>query len=299
MRRPNFGRSVVVALTVSVAVLAADAPAVAQLRDSTQIFPVVPGGAITKSFTQQIGTGRGDTFRIGSSLFIAKRDPFRAVRRGRQLFQRKFQLGQGLGPMTDDGTGNIALIGGDPSRGAGFADSCAGCHGRPRGAAGFGGDVVTRPDSRDAPHLFGLGLQEMLADEMTARMRALRDAALSDAEETGAPVTRALRAKGVSFGDITANPDGTFDTSAVVGVNPDLRVRPFFAQGETISIREFLVGAFNAEMGLESADPDLPAGGRRGRRCRRQPGCCSTVSWTRSNRLPSARPRTTATSMRT
>ena len=43
----------------------------------------------------------------------------------------------------------------------------------------------------------------------------------------------------------------------MVGVNPDLRVRPFFAQGETISIREFLVGAFNAEMGLESADPDL------------------------------------------
>jgi hypothetical protein len=33
------------------------------------------------------------------------------------------------------------------------SDSCAACHGRPRGAAGFGGDVVTRPDSRDAPHL--------------------------------------------------------------------------------------------------------------------------------------------------
>ncbi len=49
--------------------------------------------------------------------------------------------------------------------------------------------------------------------------------------------------------------------------NPDLRVRPFFLHGETISIREFLVGAFNAEMGLEANDPDLRnaerAGGRR------------------------------------
>jgi hypothetical protein len=43
----------------------------------------------------------------------------------------------------------------------------------------------------------------------------------------------------------------------VVGVDADLRVRPFFAQGGTISMREFLVGAFNAEMGLEAPDPDL------------------------------------------
>ena len=40
-------------------------------------------------------------------------------------------------------------------------------------------------------------------------------------------------------------------------MNPDLRVRPFFVQGGTISIREFLVGAFNAEMGIESDDADL------------------------------------------
>ena len=45
-------------------------------------------------------------------------------------------------------------------------------------------------------------------------------------------------------------PDGTVDTSGVEGVDPDLRVRPFFAHGGTISIREFVVGAFKAEMGL-------------------------------------------------
>jgi CxxC motif-containing protein (DUF1111 family) len=45
----------------------------------------------------------------------------------------------------------------------------------------------------------------------------------------------------------------------VQGVDPDLRVRPFFAHGGTISIREFAVGALNAEMGLQELDPDLVA----------------------------------------
>jgi len=244
-------------LAATLLVVGVSSPAEAQLKDATQVFPTVPGGTITKSYTQEIGNGRGDTSTAGSSLFIIKRDPFRAVRRGRQIFQRKFQVSQGMGPLTDDGIGNVSFVGGDPSRAAGLADSCAACHGRPRGSAGFGGDVVTRPDSRDAPHLFGLGLQEMLGDEMTTTLRATREAAAVEAIETEAPVTKNLRAKGVNFGTITVNPDGTVDTSGVVGVNPDLRIRPFFAQGDTISMREFLVGAFNAEMGLESADPDL------------------------------------------
>jgi hypothetical protein len=229
----------------------------AQLRDVTQISPTVPGGAINKSFVQQIGAGRGSIFTPDSSRFIINRDPFRAIRRGRQIFQRKFQFAQGLGPLTNDGIGNPSFIGGDPSITAGLADSCAGCHGRPRGAAGHGGDVVTRPDSRDAPHLFGLGLQEQLADEMTTNLRAIRAEAINQAAVNEANVTVPLVAKGVNFGSITAMPDGTVNTSAVVGVDPDLRIRPFFAHGGTISIREFAIGAFNAEMGLEGFDNDL------------------------------------------
>jgi len=143
------------------------------------------------------------------------------------------------------------------SRAAGLSDSCAGCHGRPRGAAGFGGDVATRPDSRDAPHLFGLGLQEMLADEITKDLRAIRAEAVTIATLINAPVTRTLTSKGLSFGSLTANADGTVDAAGVQGINRDLRVRPFFAQGGTTSIREFVVGAFNAEMGLEAPDIDL------------------------------------------
>jgi hypothetical protein len=125
--------------------------------------------------------------------------------------------------------------------------------------------VFTRPDSRDAPHLFGLGLQEMLADEITRDLRVVRSAALQSAREQGKPVQRSLVSKGINFGQIRALPDGSVDTSRVAGVNPDLRVRPFFAQGGTISIREFVVGAFNAEMGIEAVDPDLDAAASGGR----------------------------------
>jgi len=68
-----------------------------------------------------------------------------------------------------------------------LSDSCALCHGRPRGSAGSGGNVVTRPDSRDAPHLFGLGLKEMLAYEITTDLRSSRDLAVLLAKQGNAP----------------------------------------------------------------------------------------------------------------
>jgi mono/diheme cytochrome c family protein len=247
-------RSKLLAVGVSIGVSAILVmPARGQLIDNTQAANTVNAG-INKSLPNEIGAGRGDVMTPNSSLFIIARDPFRAVRRGRQLFQRKFTVAQGQGPGVGDGFGNINTI---LTIGAGLADSCAACHGRPRGSAGAGGDVVTRPDSRSAPHLFGLGLREMLADEITTDLRAIRRKAVAQAHAHKKSVTLPLMSKGISFGSITANPDESVDTSGVQGVNPDLRVRPFFAQGQTISIREFIVGALNAEMGLKAVDPDL------------------------------------------
>lgn len=231
------------------------ATASAQLTDVTQT-PNAAAAGIKKSLTQQIGAGRGDPFTPNSSAYLIARDPFRAIARGRQLFQRKFTRAQGLGPRKHDGIGDIGL---DPAVGAGLADSCAACHSRPFGSAGVGGNVFTRPESRDAPHLFGLGLVEMLADEITAELRAVRANAAQQASASGSPVIAPLIAKGIDYGVITAYPDGTFDTAGVRGVDSDLRVRPFFAQGETVSIREFVVGALAAEMGLQAADPDTLA----------------------------------------
>lgn len=178
--------------------------------------------------------------------------------------------------------------------GAGMADSCAACHGRPRGAAGFGGDVATFPDSRDAPHLFGLGLVEMLADEMTTDLRAQRDETIDRAQQgpdtagntadrirrffgssdkrsrrnrgggsggsnSDGSFTGQLIAKGINFGSITAFPDGTVDTSSIIGIDPDLRVKPFFHEGRGSSIREFIVGhlttKWDCKPGIRSCAP--------------------------------------------
>lgn len=231
------------------------ASARAELTDVTQTTPNVPGGAIEKSLEQQIGAGHGDEFTPGSSIYLIKRDPTRSVRRGRQIFQRKFTHDQGLGPrVSNDSTGDIHE---NPALGAGLTDSCAACHGRPKGGAGSGGDEATRPDSRDAPHLFGLGLVEMLGDEITSDLRTIRDRALQLADHTKEPVKLPLVSKQIHYGFIQALPNGEIDTSMVEGVNPDLRVRPFFAQGGEYSMRAFSIGAFKDEMGLESSDPVL------------------------------------------
>ena len=235
------------------------ASVLAQFPDKTR-NPNAANEGINKSLTQQIGAGRGNATTVDSSAYIIARDPFRAIRRGRQLFQRKFLMGEGLGPITGEGDGKTD-IGTDLIIGAGLADSCAACHGLPRGSAGAGGDVVTRPDSRNAPHLFGLGLKEMLADEITAELRAIREDAIDEARDRRRNITKTLRTssgKGnINYGSITARPNGSVDTSDVEGVDPDLRVRPFFLHGDTMSIREFIVGALNAEMGLEAVDPDM------------------------------------------
>ena len=247
-------RTKVVGILIWAAALAVlSVPAVAQLIDKTKA-PNNSNDGIHKSLSEQIGTGRGDYMIPYSSMFVINRDPFRAIRRGRQLFQRKFTRAEGNGPNIGDGIGDINS---SLAIGAGLTDSCASCHGRPRGAAGVGGDVVTRPDSRDAPHLFGLGLKEMLADEITTDLRAVRTQAANEARSSHASITRRLVSKGIDFGTITANADGSIDASHVEGVNADLRVRPFFHHGGTISIREFVVGALQNEMGLQAVDPDL------------------------------------------
>ena len=245
-----------IAVLAGAVLLAAWVSASAQMIDNTQA-PNTAKAGINKSLLDEIGAGRGDVMTPGSSMYLINRDPFRSIRRGRQLFQRKFTRLQGQGANEKDGVGDIDT---DIAIGAGLSDSCALCHGRPRGSAGAGGNVVTRPDSRDSPHLFGLGLKEMLADEITTDLRSTRDVAITMAQQMKRKVALKLTSKGIKFGSITAFPDGSVDSSKVEGVDADLRVKPFFSEGGTISIREFIVAALHNEMGLEaSADPDLLA----------------------------------------
>src|SRR5262249_60701219 len=76
-------------------------PTHAQLPDRTH-NPNTAGAGINKSLSQQIGAGRGDRMTPNSSSFIIARDPFRAIRRGRQIFQRKFLRSQGQVPLSQE-----------------------------------------------------------------------------------------------------------------------------------------------------------------------------------------------------
>jgi len=80
----------------SVAVVFAGIAAQAQMIDNTQA-PNTAKAGINKSLQDEIGAGRGDVNTVGSSIYLINRDPFRSVRRGRQLFQRKFTRLQGQG----------------------------------------------------------------------------------------------------------------------------------------------------------------------------------------------------------
>src|SRR5437867_4884368 len=77
---------------------------------------------IAKSLQDETGAGRGDANTWNSSIFIIQRDPFRSIRRGRQLFQRKFTQLQGQGSNDGDGVGDLNTNG---ALGAGLSDSCA------------------------------------------------------------------------------------------------------------------------------------------------------------------------------
>jgi di-heme oxidoreductase (putative peroxidase) len=96
--------------------------------------------------------------------------------------------------------------------------------------------------------------------QVMALERATRAAAIAFAAQRGSAVSLPLWSKGIRYGTIAASADGAVDTSRVQGVDPDLRVRPFFAHGGTMSIREFVVGALKNEMGLAMcSDLDLVA----------------------------------------
>jgi hypothetical protein len=134
----------------------------------------------------------------------------------------------------------------------------------------------------------------MLAEEITTDLRSIRQQAVALAQKLRRVVTLPLNSKGINYGSISASPFGSVDYSPVEGVDPDLRVKPFFAEGSTISTREFVVGAMHKELGLEVNDPDLATASAGGRVVTR-PAWCSMAGGTRSvrHRPPTLKPGST------
>lgn len=198
------------------------------------------------------------------------------ISQGRMLFDARCNSldGQGRPAATGNGTPTKR----DRANNPGFirtsgtdANSCAGCHNQP--FSGGGGDfvanvfvlaqvrdpIVTSVDAefsneRNTLGMNGSGAIEMLAREMSVDLIAIRTDAAQQAASQGTNVTSKLLTKGVSFGQITARPDGTFDTSGVEGVDADLVIKPFHQKGVVVSLREFTNNAYNHHHGMQSVE---------------------------------------------
>jgi cytochrome c peroxidase len=139
---------------------------------------------------------------------------------------------------------------------------CDSCHWR-GGPAGAGdgadnaylagdGDAQSKALARNPPSLVGAGLVELLGREMTQELAAQREALLEKAQAAGKPVRAPISAKGVSFGELEARPDGVVDATDVVGVDADLTVKPFGRKGHFASIRDAVEDELLVHHGMQS-----------------------------------------------
>jgi len=149
--------------------------------------------------------------------------------------------------------------------------ACSSCHNQP--VIGGAGDFVTNvftsegfesadfdsldpqfSNERGSNHLFGAGLVEMLAREMSLDLQAIRTKALSQARAEKTTVRLLLESKGVEFGFITAEADGSVNLDELDGVDTDLVIRPFSQKGVMTSLRQFTVNALNHHHGMQAGE---------------------------------------------
>lgn len=176
----------------------------------------------------------------------------------------------------DDGVGMLRLPDGTPfprfhpsPAGGGFGGAvssqrCGACH-RHAASGEADSNVLSDPNNdgqppfsvRNTTSLFGNGLLQLLAIEMTEELQGIREAAAREAIATpGQPVEKALVAKGIDFGAIAATVDAeghvAYDVSRRQGIDPDLVVRPLGWKGNVTTVRSNTVGAANFLMGMQA-----------------------------------------------
>ncbi len=197
------------------------------------------------------------------------------VEAGRVLFSAKFTRAEGAGRPATTGrniprsrrTSDLAFarsIGPD-------ANSCAGCHNDP--VSGGSGDFVANvfvglgdpawnnmslssefSAERGTPDLFGTGIVELLAREITADLHAIRDSTIASAKKQGKSVQCTLESKGIHFGSIVFNAFGEIESEELEGIDRDLIIKPFTQKGTVVSLREFTVNALNLHHGMQATE---------------------------------------------
>jgi len=207
---------------------------------------------------------------------VSKRKLDKLIAKGRDLFSASFTTLDGVGrPMATQAiipTKRKRAPKNQFARTAGLdANACSGCHNQPQ--MGGAGDFVvnvfvsegfqladfdtTDPqfsNERNTNHLFGAGLVELLAREMTQELAQQRRDAISQARATKESVTIALNTKGVSFGKLVAHPSGIVDTRLLDGIDTDLIIKPFSQKGVITSLRQFTVNALNHHHGMQASE---------------------------------------------
>jgi len=146
------------------------------------------------------------------------------------------------------------------------SQACGSCHAFPYAAsAGLahtdlafdpGADGLPPFNIRSTTSLFGDGLLQLLAQEITEQLQAQRDRATEAAAKSpGKAVRQELRANNVRYGVLVATADETgkisLDLSGLEGVDPDLVVRPFGWKGNITSLRSNTIGPANFVMGMQ------------------------------------------------
>lgn len=203
-----------------------------------------------------------------------------AIAAGEMSFEQVFEAGAELfhTPFNGlDGVGMARLPDGSAiprftavPAGGGFggvisSQSCGECHNMPFGAAAGlastnragdpDNDGLPPFNTRSTTSLFGDGIVQLLAQEITEALHSIRAEAEREAQaRPGTPVQRALIAKEIDYGTIVATADDggvvTFDLTGVRGVDPDLVVRPIGWKGDVTTVRGPAVGASAGLMGM-------------------------------------------------
>lgn len=182
---------------------------------------------------------------------------------GGQIFELTVDGTLGAGSADRPSIGVVHL----GQRGGPDARRCADCH-HLGGLAGAGtaadnaflrgdGVRVSSASIRNPPSLAGAGILELLAAQLTSDLRKRRDEAIAFARESGSSVEIPLTVQGLSFGSITVDADGSVRTDAVVGIDSDLRVRPFGRKGRFTSLRDAIEEELSIHLGMQA--PELVA----------------------------------------
>jgi len=140
------------------------------------------------------------------------------------------------------------------------AGNCLSCHngGGKDGSGEFANNLFQAGDGdswlsaveRQPMQIIGDGYVQQLGIEMTADLQKQRDDAKAAAASSQTAQTVNLSSKGVDFGTIVVQPDGTIDSSRLAGVDGDLAVKPFGWKGRDASLRRFAEGGFRVHFGM-------------------------------------------------